>query len=50
VKQFIVQNRGKLMLATGAAAYAALGLITGDMDATTAATKFVSLVAALGLF
>lgn len=46
----VAKNRGKLLLAAAGAAYTGLGVFTGDMDFVTAATKFASMIAALGLF
>ena len=37
-------NKKKLIAAALAAAYVGLGLATGDLDWSTAATKFVALV------
>lgn len=47
---YLVKNRGKLALAAAAAGYCVLGLVTGDMEPTAAAVKFIALVTSLGLF
>ncbi|MFL5607723.1 MAG: hypothetical protein ACJ8AD_14830 [Gemmatimonadaceae bacterium] len=48
--EFIAKNRGKILLAGAAVAYGVFGVITGDMDLATAASKVAALVGALGLF
>jgi hypothetical protein len=45
----IVKHKKKIVLGLMAGVYVGLGIATGDMDWTTAATKFVALVG-LGAF
>jgi hypothetical protein len=48
VKAFLLKHKGKALAVAAAAAYAGLGVYTGDMDWTTAVTKFFAL-AGLGV-
>ncbi len=44
MRALILKHRKKLLLGLAAAGYVGLGIFTGDMDWTTAATKFVAIV------
>jgi hypothetical protein len=44
VKALILRHKARVLVVAGAAAYVGLGLAMGDLDWTTAAAKFVTLI------